>query len=377
MTAQPHTSRRILVVANETGESPIFAEAIGSDVDSRGAPHVLVVAPALNSRLRHWATDDGAAVDAPEARLRRCLDQLAAVGVEAEGTVGDAESAPGRRRCAPPLPADELLIATHSESRSNWLARDVVGRAWRAFDVPVTHVIVDEDDAYGRAGVSRRQLLGLAGAAGATLVAGSKGGGQLWSELRASLGSEPAAAADARALACVLSDAAGLYSDVSANGTVGRKFLRGYQITDASGSVEFHGSDGSQLLVALASDGAGGYVGTYDVGLSELPSRSLADTAVNASLAATRWTRTSSGSRVLQLTLDLDETVSAELRLLRAGRTIARRRYPSLGAGTRRATLPIGGGVAAGGARLRLVLEDAAGNTRVVQRAVQVPRRAS
>jgi protocatechuate 3,4-dioxygenase beta subunit len=34
-------------------------------------------------------------------------------------------------------------------------------------------------------------------------------------------------------------DTGGLYSDEAANGTVGRKFLRGYQVTDANGSVTF------------------------------------------------------------------------------------------------------------------------------------------
>ncbi|HSL70302.1 MAG TPA: intradiol ring-cleavage dioxygenase [Longimicrobiales bacterium] len=34
-------------------------------------------------------------------------------------------------------------------------------------------------------------------------------------------------------------DAAGLYSDVRANGTVGQKFLRGYQVTDANGLARF------------------------------------------------------------------------------------------------------------------------------------------
>lgn len=34
-------------------------------------------------------------------------------------------------------------------------------------------------------------------------------------------------------------DAGGLYSDVAANDTVGQKFLRGYQLTDANGAVEF------------------------------------------------------------------------------------------------------------------------------------------
>jgi protocatechuate 3,4-dioxygenase beta subunit len=34
-------------------------------------------------------------------------------------------------------------------------------------------------------------------------------------------------------------DAGGLYSDEQANGTVGKKYLRGYQVTDANGHVEF------------------------------------------------------------------------------------------------------------------------------------------
>jgi protocatechuate 3,4-dioxygenase beta subunit len=34
-------------------------------------------------------------------------------------------------------------------------------------------------------------------------------------------------------------DAAGLYSDESANGTRGRRYLRGYQVTDANGGVDF------------------------------------------------------------------------------------------------------------------------------------------
>jgi protocatechuate 3,4-dioxygenase beta subunit len=34
-------------------------------------------------------------------------------------------------------------------------------------------------------------------------------------------------------------DAGGLYSDEAANNTVGKKFLRGYQITDANGAVQF------------------------------------------------------------------------------------------------------------------------------------------
>jgi protocatechuate 3,4-dioxygenase beta subunit len=140
-------------------------------------------------------------------------------------------------------------------------------------------------------------------------------------------------------------DASGLYSDEAANGTVGHKFLRGYQVTDANGSVVFstiypgwysgrtihihvriRTFDGSQItydftsqlffddaisdavlsqppydtrgtrnttnandtiyraatLMAVTSDGDGGYSGSFDVALDGLP----AGTATPAATAS-------------------------------------------------------------------------------------------
>jgi len=41
------------------------------------------------------------------------------------------------------LAPDEILIGTHPEHRSNWLARDIVARACGRFGLPVAHVVVD------------------------------------------------------------------------------------------------------------------------------------------------------------------------------------------------------------------------------------------
>jgi hypothetical protein len=43
--------------------------------------------------------------------------------------------------------ADEIVIATHPEGRSNWLERNIVGAARERFDAPITHVVVDLDAA--------------------------------------------------------------------------------------------------------------------------------------------------------------------------------------------------------------------------------------
>src|SRR6266704_79010 len=39
--------------------------------------------------------------------------------------------------------ADEIIISTHPEGRSNWLEKGVVSGARERFAVPITHVVVD------------------------------------------------------------------------------------------------------------------------------------------------------------------------------------------------------------------------------------------
>jgi protocatechuate 3,4-dioxygenase beta subunit len=226
-------------------------------------------------------------------------------------------------------------------------------------------------------------------------------------------------------------NASGLYSDVSANGTVGHKYLRGYQVTDSDGVAEFvtifpgwyrgraihihfkvgkndleftsqvffdeattqqvltddaysargnpdttngtdtiYGSDGSQLLVALTSEGAG-LTGAFTVGLSGLP----ADEGVTAALTGRRFERAEDGRRILRLTLDVDEDVELRARIVRAGNRLAHKRVETLAAGRRTVRVRVPSRVRGGLARLVLVLRDGAGNTRIIRRTVRVPRR--
>ena len=132
---------RILVIANETVESELLAHAIRA----KEASHVLIVAPALNGRVRHWTSDDDDAHAAADERLRRSLDRLAASGIPANGMVGDADPLQAAADALRVFPAEELVVATHPEGRSNWLARGVVERARRRFGLPVVHLVVDRD----------------------------------------------------------------------------------------------------------------------------------------------------------------------------------------------------------------------------------------
>ena len=136
--------RRILVIANETvgGEELL---AILRHKAEGVQEHVLVVCPALNSPVRTWASDEDDARASAQRRLEVSLAQLQRDGVRADGVVGDGDPLQAIEDALRTFGADEIVISTHPEGRSNWLERNVVGAARERFSVPITHVVVDLD----------------------------------------------------------------------------------------------------------------------------------------------------------------------------------------------------------------------------------------
>jgi hypothetical protein len=133
--------RRILVVANET----VAGRALRAEVVARAGDDadVLVVCPALNSPLRHWASDEDGARSEAERRLGESLASLAAAGVEARGEVGDADPVQAMDDALRTFGADEIVISTHPPGRSNWLEKGVIERAQERYAIPIAHVVVD------------------------------------------------------------------------------------------------------------------------------------------------------------------------------------------------------------------------------------------
>jgi nucleotide-binding universal stress UspA family protein len=104
---------------------------------------VHVVAPALNSPVRHWASDEDPARRAAEERLQASLARLREGGIDASGGVGDSEPLQALEDGLRLFDADEIVISTHPEGRSHWLEKGVVQQARARFAVPITHVVVD------------------------------------------------------------------------------------------------------------------------------------------------------------------------------------------------------------------------------------------
>ena len=134
--------RRILVVANET----LPGGALREEIEHRAGAQpteLRGVCPALNTKIRHWASDEDDARAGAQARLDAILDTLEREGFQATGGIGESDPVQAMEDALRLFPAEEVIISTHPPGRSNWLERDVVKRARERFPIPVTHVVVD------------------------------------------------------------------------------------------------------------------------------------------------------------------------------------------------------------------------------------------
>ena len=132
----------MLVVANETVGGSQLLETIRERIAGRDA-RVLVVCPALNSPLRHWASDEDDA-RAEGAGAARCEPgTMQGAGIQASGEIGDGDPIQAIEDALRTFRPDELIVSTHPVGKSHWLERGVVEKARERFALPVTHVVVD------------------------------------------------------------------------------------------------------------------------------------------------------------------------------------------------------------------------------------------
>jgi len=130
----------VLLVANRTCPCPDVLDDVCRRAEQQDGV-ILIIAPALNSRLRHYASDTDRAVADAHDRLATAVEGLGERGVEAIGVVGDADPLQAIEDTLPLYAPLEIVISTYPEGKSNWLERGIVERARERFDVPVSHVV--------------------------------------------------------------------------------------------------------------------------------------------------------------------------------------------------------------------------------------------
>jgi hypothetical protein len=130
---------RILLVANRTCPCPDVLDTVRGRAGGEG--EIFIVAPALNSRLRHWVSDVDDAVAGARERLERSLAWLGEAGVHARGEVGDSDPLVAIEDALAGFAATELVISTYPPGQSNWLERDLPRRALESSGLPVVHLV--------------------------------------------------------------------------------------------------------------------------------------------------------------------------------------------------------------------------------------------
>lgn len=137
-------SKCILVVANETLASPLIVDQVVERAGGPGA-RVGVVAPVLpGHKLDHWLGTEEAEVERdPARRIEATTKALSEAGLRASGYVSDAEPLEALQDGIRVFEPEEVVIATHTPERSNWLERGFVEEAKKLTDLPITHLVVD------------------------------------------------------------------------------------------------------------------------------------------------------------------------------------------------------------------------------------------
>jgi hypothetical protein len=114
------------------GPTNVLVVALGDAPIEAPDGNVLVVAPALNSWLRRWASDDDRARCLAARRVRAYLEQFELRGVHAEGRVGDPDPLLAIADVLTTFPADEIVIVGDAQ------AEKLALRARTRFSLPTS-----------------------------------------------------------------------------------------------------------------------------------------------------------------------------------------------------------------------------------------------
>lgn len=120
---------RLLVVANRTADSGELFDELRSRAES-GPLTVTFVLPAPVGRDQEVSR-----------HLDRVLERTRALGIEAAGTVGDADPVNAALDVWDPMRFDEIVVCTLPQGESTWLHIDLPHRLRRMTDATVTHVV--------------------------------------------------------------------------------------------------------------------------------------------------------------------------------------------------------------------------------------------
>jgi hypothetical protein len=141
-TATPDRLPQLLVLADVWCRADDVCDEVLRRVGD--AERVLVVAPALASRVHTWTNDTDRESELAQARLERVLARLDQHGVRADGRVADQDPALAVEDALERFPATKVIVVTEDHEHANWSERGLTARIARP-GLAVTRVTVPHD----------------------------------------------------------------------------------------------------------------------------------------------------------------------------------------------------------------------------------------
>ena len=107
---------------------------------------MLVVAPALNSKVRFWASDPDPAIDRAQDVAKESVDRLEEEGVEALGEPGESDPLLALQDALATFEAEQIVLITHPGGELNWQEDGVVDQVREKYpDRNVSHLEMQRD----------------------------------------------------------------------------------------------------------------------------------------------------------------------------------------------------------------------------------------
>jgi hypothetical protein len=126
-------SKRYLVIGNQTLSDESLMERL-RELANDG--HIHLVVPATSGKGGSEPADDKTLALAT-FRMRRAIDKLHGLGVDAEGEVGVVDPIHAAARALEHEPADEIIVLTLPHDLSKWLEVDLPKALEHRFGLPV------------------------------------------------------------------------------------------------------------------------------------------------------------------------------------------------------------------------------------------------
>lgn len=129
---------KVLVLVSEPVSGEIVKSAIGKDVAEDA--EVLVVAPALNSKMRFFFSDPDEAIARADAVQQESVERMNEEGMDAAGDTGESDPLQAIEDALVTFDAEEIVLCTNPKGERNWLEDGIVDDAKERFPgVTVRH----------------------------------------------------------------------------------------------------------------------------------------------------------------------------------------------------------------------------------------------